>query len=247
MKVSDPILKSAACFLLFLFTYSPNAALSAVPITSSSTISSHKINGYIGWRSDYVYRGVTLSQNQPSIQASLQYNHVSGAFINGWVSQTKVKQARGPEGESNLSLGYKLNIDIDWSSYCMATHYSFIGGKLGFDSEFYEYVCGVNYQDRIQFNIAYSDNSYGLNFHSTLYEVRHTYPLTPTLSYSTHIGHWDISDFVGSAYDFIHTGLQHTYHQFNSYIFYHWASSVATDTYGDDANPGWLAAFSYHF
>ncbi|OUS26133.1 hypothetical protein A9Q99_19340 [Gammaproteobacteria bacterium 45_16_T64] len=225
----------------------PSTAYSAPPISSSSALSPHQLNGYISWRSDYVYRGVTLSQREPSLQASLQYTHASGLYLHTWASETKVKQANGPDYEVNTSLGYNHRLSLDWSTHCATTHYAFNGGRLGFDSEFYDYGCGINYQDRAQFTISYTDNSYGIRFYSTLYELRYVHPLSSSWSYITQMGHWDIRDFMGTSYEYIHTGLQYTDHQVSSYLTYHWASDNAVDIYDNDADPGWLAAISYHF
>lgn len=233
--------------LICLLTLCPRLLIAATPIHTTSSPSLHQFTGYLSWRSNYVYRGVTLSQQQPSLQGSVQYTYDDRWFFHNWVSETRVRQDNGPDYEVNTSVGYQHRWLHDWSTHCNATHYAFNGGRLGVDSEFYEYGCGLHFRDRAHVTIQYTDNSYGLGFYSTLYEFRYHHPLSNAWQYTAQIGHWDIRDFMDTSYDYVHTGVQYSYHAFTGFITYHWAADNAIDIYGDDAKPGWLTAITYHF
>ncbi len=225
-----------------------------VSISNSPNLSSHHFNGLINWTSNYVYRGVTLSDENPSWQAGLMYQHDAGIFGHVWVTEMEPGAHYGPATENNILLGYSRPLSFLWRAQCNITYFKFNGGELGFDDHFHQWQCGVGYDQRYEFRLSQTNNSYGLRFESLLYEVSYTVPINiapinrsiPSIQWRTNVGHWDISDFVGAPYNFLQSGLIQSFNNFSYGIHYHWASSVGRATYKPNAEPGWLVNLSYN-
>jgi uncharacterized protein (TIGR02001 family) len=239
------MIKRCSFIFLLLVTY-PSVTWSDVSISDSPNLSSHHINGSINWTSNYVYRGVTLSNENPSWQAALMYQHDQGIFGHVWLTETDSGTQYGPDTENNVLLGYSRPLSFLWRAQCNVTYFKFNGGAIGFDDHFNQWQCGVGYDRRYEFRMSQMNNSYGLRFESLLYEVSYTVPINialintawlnesilslPSIHWHTNIGHWDISDFVGAPYNFLQSGLTQSFKSFSYGIHYHWASSVGRDT-----------------
>lgn len=73
--------------------------------------SPHSLTGNITLTSDYLFRGVSQTQNGPAIQGGFDYAHASGFYIGTWGSNIAWVQKGGFKDDSSLEIdlygGYK--------------------------------------------------------------------------------------------------------------------------------------------
>jgi uncharacterized protein (TIGR02001 family) len=81
--------------------------------------SPHTLSGNITLTSDYVFRGVSQTQNGPAIQGGFDYAHASGFYIGTWASNVDW-----------VSLGYKDNSSMEIDVY---GGFKGTAGDFGFD------------------------------------------------------------------------------------------------------------------
>jgi uncharacterized protein (TIGR02001 family) len=98
------------------------AATAALLWTSSA--SAADLSGEIGFVSDYRYRGVSLSEHNPALQASLTLEHGSGLYVTVWGS-TLERIGRPSSSEVDVTAGYEREL-TKWISFDLsATRYSY--------------------------------------------------------------------------------------------------------------------------
>ena len=99
-----------------------SAAAAALLWTSSATAAD--LSGEVGIVSDYRYRGVSLSDGNPALQASLTLEHGSGVYVTFWGS-TLERIGRPSDSEVDVTAGYEREVN-KWISFDLsATRYSY--------------------------------------------------------------------------------------------------------------------------
>jgi len=92
--------KLAHALVLVGLVGAPTLALAAEPA------SPHTLSGNITLTSDYVFRGVSQTQNGPAIQGGFDYTHASGLYVGTWGSNVDW-----------VSQGYKTNNSMEIDLY----------------------------------------------------------------------------------------------------------------------------------
>ena len=88
------------------------SGLISVPaFAADAPASPHTLTGNIALTSDYVFRGVSQSQNGPAIQGGFDYSHASGFYLGTWGSNVDWVSAGGYKTNSSMEIdlygGYK--------------------------------------------------------------------------------------------------------------------------------------------
>lgn len=108
--------------------------------------SPHTLSGNINLTSDYIFRGVSQTQNGPAIQGGFDYAHASGFYVGTWASNVDW-----------VSLGYKADssMEIDLYGGFKGTAGDF-GYDLGVITYYYpgDQISGANDPDTTELYIG---------------------------------------------------------------------------------------------
>lgn len=72
--------------------------------------------GNVAITTDYRFRGVSQSSNNPAIQGGMNFNHESGAYFSVWGSSIDSSIGGGASAEMDLMLGYTTKLDLSAST-----------------------------------------------------------------------------------------------------------------------------------
>ena len=73
----------------------------------------HELFGNINLASNYIFRGVTQTDDQAAIQGGIDYQHRGGVYAGTWVSNVDFPQGQGYE--QNWYVGYSFKTDpVNW-------------------------------------------------------------------------------------------------------------------------------------
>ena len=99
-------------------------ALLAVMLALSGASAAHAadLSAEIGVVSDYRYRGLSLSDGKPAIQASAPLEHQSGLYLNLWTSSIK-EPGSAMSAEIDLAAGYEAELSKNVTLDLSATYY----------------------------------------------------------------------------------------------------------------------------
>jgi uncharacterized protein (TIGR02001 family) len=76
-----------------------------------------EIDGFIAGLTDYRFRGISLSDKDPAVQAELSVAHESGLYGAVWASNTALTSSAADDLEVDLTLGYAAdvgNVSLDF-------------------------------------------------------------------------------------------------------------------------------------
>lgn len=187
--------------------------------------SPHQFSATAAVVSDYLFKGMTQTWGRPTVQASLDYAHSSGAYASLWTSGVSRKVYAGARSEIDLTVGYKQLINDDWSY------------GLGVLSVFYP---GGNYHkvryaalpsQRYDFTEAFASVSYQwltLKYSHTLTDLAGFNQNTGYLGHSRGSRYIDLSADIPLADGYVlglHAGRQHI------------TTRLAAPTAGGSSNP----------
>jgi uncharacterized protein (TIGR02001 family) len=206
--------------------------------------SPHTITGNVGFFTDYSFRGLTQTLEEPAIQGGFDYAHSSGLYLGTWGSN--VSSAIFTDGNMEWDFyGGWAKAFGDFGVNAGAFYYYYPGAQIVGAGESYdtlELMIGGSWRwisAKLYYAVtdffgcnatscptAFNDDSSG----STYIDLTATYPVTSAFSISAHIGQQTVE---GSTVDFDYTdykiGVNYLWQGFNFGAFY-------KDTNAEEAN-----------
>ena len=167
--------------------------------------------------SDYVFRGVSQSQEEAALQAGLNFNHESGFYTGIWGSSidftsdsTLPEDEDGANVEIDAFVGYGFNIADDWAGDVQVVRYTYPGSNRGFDYDYSEFIGSVTYHEMITASLGWSNDVFATREDGLWLSLSATHELPWWgLSINGEIGTYDVSKYNddGSDLTYMHYGL----------------------------------------
>ena len=145
---------------------------------------SAQISGTFSLLSDYRYRGVSLSRDDPAVQASLAYDDPSGVYLGLFASSVRFGLSSHRELELVPYLGYAWRIAPGLSAEIGAEHAAFSGPGSYDYSEFY---VGATL-DNLTARLYYAPRYFGRDSAAIYAELNGVHPLSDRVRALAHVG-----------------------------------------------------------
>ena len=168
--------------------------LAAVALTFSAMAAHAEITGTVTVVSDYDFRGITQTAQDPALQGSLDYAHESGFYIGAWASNVDFGDCCDEEVEVDYYTGFRGGEDITFDVGLI--YYSYPGAE-GID--FPEVYASLGYK-WISGKIWYSDGFGGTDDSAMYYEANGAWELPANFGLTAHLGYSDGDYWSGSEY-----------------------------------------------
>ena len=153
-----------------------------------------EITGTVTVVSDYDFRGITQTAQDPALQGSLDYAHESGFYIGAWASNVDFGDCCDEEVEVDYYTGFRGGEDITFDVGLI--YYSYPGAE-GID--FPEVYASLGYK-WISGKIWYSDGFGGTDDSAMYYEANGAFELPANFGLTAHLGYSDGDYWSGSEY-----------------------------------------------
>ena len=141
--------------------------LIATALMAASTATVAEISGNVGLVSDYIFRGVSQTDNQIAIQGGFDYAHDSGLYIGTWASNVDSSffdNGRDPQIELDLYAGYSgefqsFGYDVGFIRYeypsadSVDTNEWYAKGSYS-TGDYGDLSVAVNYSPKLQFILS---------------------------------------------------------------------------------------------
>jgi uncharacterized protein (TIGR02001 family) len=114
---------------------------------------------------DYVFRGVSQTDEGPAFQAGLTYTAPFGLYVGAWGSNVDFGDpdpeagVRGVDTELDLFVGYSYDFNDSWNLDVSALRYTYHGQSDGVDSgDYMEYIAKVTWAGPVEISglVAYA-------------------------------------------------------------------------------------------
>lgn len=154
--------------------------------------------------SDYVYRGVSQSSEDPAIQGSFSFETEAGFIAGLWASSVQFPTAGQRDSPRDLELdyfvGYRLDLGPAFSGEVGVTHYSYPGADTAFDYDYSEVRLTIGFEDAAAAAVAFADDAFGHGEESVSYELLGRLPLGGRLEAVAGVGYYDLQQVFGDSY-----------------------------------------------
>ncbi len=140
--------------------------------------------------SDYRFRGESLSDEQPALQAGINYDHSSGLFIGALASNVRI--GLGPAGLGAQFYGgyaHALGKRATWDVGLVT--YVYPSSQRGSEYNYSEAFVGVS-TDEISARIYYANDYFGTGARAAYVEGNLSHPLNERFALIAHIGYLNI-------------------------------------------------------
>jgi len=186
-------------------------AASLPGLASAQASSPHSVSGNMGIFSDYRFRGISQTFDQPAIQGGIDYSHASGFYVGTWASNVSGNIYTDGTIEMDVYGGFKLPlgpVTLDFG----ALQYLYPGAETGgvkYDT--LEAYLGAGWK---WFTLKYSvtlDDYFGLTDSdgSGYIDLSASFELMPKLTLVAHVGSQEVKNY--SNLDYVDYKLGVTY------------------------------------
>jgi len=168
-----------------------------------------EINGYALLTTDYVYRGVSHSDEHGAAQIGVDVDFESGFFAGVWGSTIDIGGGtpRQRDRQVNYYLGYSYDVSRRWTIGTNAVAYAFPGAKGTIDYDYVEYSLTANYDDRLWLEYGRSPDLYHTGTRTEFISLYTTWSLGKRYDLGAGIGTYDVSELVGDDYSYWEFGV----------------------------------------
>lgn len=181
--------------------------------TAAEIASPHSLSGNITLTSDYIFRGVSQTQNGPAIQGGFDYAHASGLYVGTWASNVAWVNEGGYKDDSSMEIdlygGYRGTMgDFGYDLGVITYYYPgdkisgvaspdttevYVGASWKFLSAKYSHAVSKNFIGWV--NPVTGDESK----HSNYIELNANYDLGGGWGVMGHVGHQKVEDWDDGA------------------------------------------------
>ena len=186
----------------------------AAPAIAEEAAGPHSFSANAALVSDYVFRGISQTQNRPAIQGGFDYSHSSGLYLGTWGSNVSWVQDTGMKTNNSLELdvygGYKgavgpVSYDVGVLQYYYPgdvvagvknTNSTEVYVGVGFSIFTLKYSHAVSSNLFGWYNAAKTEKTRGSGY----WDLSAAYDLGDGWGVSAHVGHQTIKNLSAASY-----------------------------------------------
>jgi uncharacterized protein (TIGR02001 family) len=158
----------------------------ALSLLAASGAVSAQVSGSVSLVSDYIYRGVSLSRDNPEPQVNLTADFDSGWFAGVFASKIDLPTMHG-QAIAYGGYAHQWTSELSWEAGVSETAYI-----EGSSQNYGEVFVGLS-TDRFNGRLYYSPNYLGQSVHSVYGEINYNLPLSASLRFTAHAGYLDVA------------------------------------------------------
>lgn len=158
--------------------------LSVTMLATSSLANAGDIEGNIAIASDYVFRGVSQTNEELSISGGFDYSFDNGFYLGTWGSNVDF----GGPASSELDLygGYAFDISEGVSIDLTYAYYNYAGNTSALN--YSEFIGSVSFGD-ISLGLVYSPDYFGSDSDAFVFNVDYSIGLAENFGLDLHVGY----------------------------------------------------------
>lgn len=175
--------------------------LAVFPLAWPAGATGSELSGIVTLASEYIYRGQALSDNNPAVQAGVDYEHDAGWFAGVWASTVDLPNPTGRRDvELDYYAGYHFASDSPFSAAVSLVRYTYPGQTGVIDYDYTEAIVVASWKERFSIELGYTDDLYGFDVPGRHAELRGDWPWLGAWVVSAGAGYNDIEETTTSSY-----------------------------------------------
>ena len=196
--------------------------LAAVALSLTAMAAQAEVTGNAAVLSDYNWRGITQTSQDPALQAGIDYAHDSGFYLGAWGSNVDFGDCCDENVEIDIYTGFRGGDAVTWDVGLI--YYAYPGAD---DIDYPEIYAGLGW-NWLSGKVYYS-NDFGNSGESAFYyEANAAYELPANFGVNAHIGYSD-----GDAIDLFY---EDSYMDWAIGVTYDWSNFTFGLKYADGSD-----------
>lgn len=191
--------------------FKAKALTASLGLLMASTQLQAEVSANVSMVSDYVFRGLSQSQEDPAIQGGFDWSSESGFYVGTWASSVDFVGSGTDDGadvEWDLYLGYGAAINDSWSWDVSYIQYLYPGTVSGVDYDYGELLLSFGYNDVVDFTLGYSNDVFNSSKTGIYYAVSGGTDIGENgWSWNATLGHYDLDSAPNASYTHYSLGL----------------------------------------
>lgn len=185
-------------FLIPLFMISGSSLYAQDPV---------EVTANVALTSDYVVRGITQTDESPALQGGFNLNHISGGYLEVWMSNVKFLEGDdvAPEDRAHLETdyyaGYANSLPSGFNYDLKLALYTYPGAGEDLNYDYWEGVLNLGYavtpEGHVGFEYAYAPEFFGETGTAHYYKLNAGYSMPTGLGFNAWVGRQDLDEEQG--------------------------------------------------
>lgn len=160
-----------------------------------------ELTGVATLTSEYIYRGLAQSNNNPAFQFGLDYEFDTGLFVGAWASTIDLQSAFGErDTELDFYFGYHYESKSQSTATLTVLRYTYPGQPGVHSYDHNELLVSASWREHYSIEWSYTSNLYGLDSVGRHWELRSEWPVASVWVVSAGLGGNDLSNIGVSGY-----------------------------------------------
>jgi uncharacterized protein (TIGR02001 family) len=210
------------------------AGLLAISGAAAAQDSPHSFTWSAWATTDYVFRGVSQSDENFTLQGAFDYAHESGLYAGIWASGVDFG-SEGPDAEVDTYVGFGFPIGESFKGDIQVLRYNYVGGSNGSDFAYNEVIGKLTYADFITGTIGWSNDVFATDETGIYYGLSAKHGWESGTSVFGGVGYYDLDDIYEGADGYIdwNLGVAQTFGPAEVSLTYFDTDSDGSDLFGD--------------
>lgn len=219
----------------------PYQRTGAPPPSAAAEAGGWSLDGSFAFTTDYVFRGISQTDEEPAVQGSLDLSHASGFYAGAWASNVDFDVAGdGIDFEVDVYAGYVLSLPHGLELDVGALRFIYPHSNPGFGIDYNEYHVGLSFAEYFTATFAYANDFIDSGKDSYYYELAADYPIGESgFALKGVAAYNDIEATVGDGYFAFQTGLNYTWKSVNLDVSYYDTASYGATLAQNFARRTW--------
>lgn len=222
------------------------AALLAAAPAAIAQDSDSPFSGSVALFSDYVFRGLSQTDEKPALQGSFTYTHDSGLYAGVWVSNVDFGDGFGSGTELDTYIGFGTQMTDQLGLDLQLVRYNYAGLDDNNAFEYNELLVNVNYNEIVTGTIGWSNDVFASGENGLYLAVGASYPLSEALAMNANVGRYSLPGEIADYMDF-GLGLSYELAPVSLSLNFIGTDGDARDTFGPVADNRVVAGVTFEF
>ncbi len=221
--------------------------LAAMPVISSAQDASAEAgSSSFSWNaavtSEYLYRGISQTDDQPAIQAGAGYAFDNGIYVGAWASNVDFNE--GTDAEIDTFIGWNRALSDSATLDVQLLRYNYVGEPSGVDYAYNELLGKVVFNEQYTVMATYTNDYLNSGETSFYYAASGSWELGRDVNLTAGVGYTTISGPADNYLDYS-VGVNRDFGPVNVSVSYIGTDNGAEDVFGDDnSEDKFVLAFS---
>ncbi|MEQ8745478.1 TorF family putative porin [Pyruvatibacter sp.] len=196
------------------FAAQPALAEEAAP-ADDGLVFGGELSGNVGFYTDYIYRGVSQTNNEAAIQGGIDWAHTSGFYIGAWGSNVDFNDGDQASVEVDVYGGFSNSLEsLPALSYDVGVlYYWYPGATSSLDYDFVELYGSIGYDfdfAAASFGLAWSPEFFGDTGDAYYYQLGLEVPLPFDVGFAAGYNFQEFEEGAQDDYQDWNVGLGYT-------------------------------------